>query len=82
MAAFARRRGERKVYLIEAGTRVHINSEAAVKEIADERPDIRHAGRVATGPRAGIPNALEWEGYHVDIYPPRRGIVNGVDVDA
>lgn len=78
MAAFARRRGERKVYLIEAGTRVHINSEAAVKEIAAERPEIRHAGRNA----AGVPQALEWEPWHVDIYPPRRGIVNGVDIDA
>jgi GH25 family lysozyme M1 (1,4-beta-N-acetylmuramidase) len=72
MAAFARRRGDRKVYLIEAGERVYINSEAALKEIADERPDIRHAGRNANG----IPQALEWETWHVDIYTPRRGALD------
>ena len=73
MASYiVRRKGSPDVYLIDAGKRFKFNSEAAVKTVCDERPEIRHAGRVATGPRKGIPNALEWTGYHVDLYPPGR----------
>ncbi len=71
MASYARRKSPERTraYLIEGGTRAHVNSEDAAKKLIASRPDIRHAGFDSRG----VPQPLLWDDFLVDFYTPRRG---------